>query len=364
MLYLDFSFTLAMREALDRIAAAREQLDPYSSFPYEFSGEMRRAALAESVHYSTRIEGNTLTLEQVRTVLAGSPVNAPAEHVREVENYRDAMAYIQSLATGAGRVVTDETIRTIHFLVSKNLASGYAPGRYRTDQNFVVDRVTGRRVFFPPPPDDVAPLMREFVQWLNSRHEYPPAVKAALAHLNLVAIHPFTDGNGRTARVVESLVMHLAGFRSQTLVSLEAYYGRDQQGYYAALASTLGARYSPPKDVTVWLEYHLQAHTIQAEAFQARIERVVAEMTMLTEALADVELTQGQLFALWAACQRGSITNREHREVTGRSSLQATADFNALVERGMFRRIGRGRSTAYVLTQAAIQTYLDILSET
>ena len=320
--------------------------------------------MAQSVHYSTRIEGNTLTLEQVRSVLAGRAVTAPADQIREVENYRDAISFVQSAATGREFAITEETIRTIHFLVTKNLAASYAPGRYRTEQNFVVDRNWARRVFFPPPPQEVPALMSEYVTWLNSRHEYPPPIKAALAHLNLVAIHPFFDGNGRTARVLESLVMYASGFKAEELVSLETYYGQDNQAYYNSLSTALGPHYSPPRDVTPWVEYHVQAHAVQSQAAVRRFQTAVDELSGMDLLLDPFDLTPDQLVGAMMACHLGSITNREYRQATDRSAQGAIADFNALIEKGLLARVGGGRSTAYVPSERLQEIYSDVISKT
>ena len=363
MLLVDFNLTLSIRESLSRIQVASEQLDPYVVLPYEFSGELRRTVLAESVHFSTMIEGNSLTLAQVETVLAGGVVRAPRAEIQEVENYRDAMSYVQLVSAEPGNVITEETIRSIHFLVSKNLDTSYAPGRYRTEQNFVVDRRTGRRAYFPPAPEQVGSLMGEFVAWLNSRHEYPIPVEAALAHLNFVSIHPFVDSNGGTARILESLVMYKGGFRSQELVSLESFYARDQLGYYAALASAQVGRFSPPKDVTSWVEYNLEGHAKEAELAVIRIQENVAEIDDLSRALAELGLSVESIGALWYACRRGRISNREYRSVTGRSSQAAISEFNSLLYQGLLVRVGRGRSTAYAPSGLLRRTYGGIGSE-
>ena len=348
MLYTDFSPTPAILESVQRILSARTYLDPLTRFPYEFSGELRRQALAQSVHYSTRLEGNTLTIDQVHAVLAGRTVNAPADQVREVENYRDAMSFVQSLAIGRELPITEETIRTIHFLISKNLSASYAAGRYRTEQNFVVDQTRNRRVFFPPPPEDVPTLMAEYVGWLNSRHQDPAPIKAALAHLNLVAIHPFLDGNGRTARVLESLVMYAGDFRSEELVSLETYYGRDNQGYYRALRDALGPHYSPPSDVTSWVEYHVQAHATQSQAAADHASSWQYEFDTFASSLSVFDLSHRQTDIVWMVCISGRFTNRDYRQATEGSAQQAITDFNALVDKGLLVRVGGGRSTAYV----------------
>ena len=321
--------------------------------------------MAQSVHYSTRIEGNTPTLEQVRSVLAGRAVTAPADQIREVENYRDAISFVQSAATGREFAITEEAIRTIHFLVTKNLSASYSPGRYRTEQNFVVDRNGARRVFFPPPPEEVPALMSEYVTWLNSRHEYPPPIKAALAHLNLVAIHPFLDGNGRTARVLESQVMMYAGgFKAEELVSLETCYGQDNQAYNQALNSALGPHYSPPRDTTPWVEYHVQAHAVQSQAAVRRFQKALENFSGMDLLLGPFDLTPDQLFGAVMTCHLGSITNRVYRQATDRSAQEAIADFNLLIEKGLLVRTGGGRSTAYVPSERLQKIYTDIISGT
>lgn len=348
LLYLQFHPTTLTQEYLRDLDQARSRLDPHVELPDEYIGELRRHALAETVHYSTKIEGNTLTLQQVQSLFAGERVSAPPDQVQEVENYREAVSYIQSLVINADLTITEDTIRTIHYLISKSLPGGYGPGRYRTQQNYVVDRLSQRRLFLPPAPDDIPDLMREFIEWLNRRDRFEPAYKAALTHLNFVAIHPFLDGNGRTARILDSLVMYRGGYKSQRLVSLEAYFGRDTQGYYNALSTALGPHFDPAKDTTAWIDYYLQAHIAQAERALQFISESVAELDGLNKALQPLELTMHQIVALWYACRWGSITNRVYRRITKRSHQTAATDFSRLMDAGLLTRTGRGRSVSYV----------------
>ena len=203
----------------------------------------------------------------------------------------------------------------------------------------------------PPPPEDVPVLMREFVTWLNSDRELSVPIKAALTHLNMVAIHPFLDGNGRAARVVDSLVLYGGGFKDQNLVSLESYFGRDNRGYYQALSSALGPYYSPPRDVTRWVEYHLQAHVAQAQAAVQFSSETTAELDGLWEALGPEELHSRHIVALWLACREGRVSNRKYRNITDRSAQSAAADFSMLTENGLLVRVGRGRSVVYLPSQ-------------
>lgn len=340
--------SMHIQQCLNKLGEARSALDPYTQLPNEYTGELRRHALAQTVHYSTQIEGNTLTLEQVESLLAGEIVKAPQEQVREALNYRESMNYVQTLIMDHNHVITEDVIRTIHYMISNSLPGNYAAGRYRTEQNYVVDRATTRRLFLPPPPEDVNDLMREFVEWVNSETAYPFPIKAALAHLNFVAIHPFLDGNGRAARVLDSLIMYSAGFKSQELVSLEAYFGRDNQGYYQALAASLGPHFAPPMDATTWVEYYLNAHVEQAHITVREVRAMVAEMDGLHYAFGPEGVPISQIIALWIACRTGHISNRAHRSITGRSAPSAAADFTKLLDKDLLIRIGAGRSTAYI----------------
>ena len=361
MLYLQFNVSMFIQQCLREIDEARQAIDPYARLPDEYTGELRRHALAEAVHYSTQIEGNVLTLAQVQDLLTGENVRAPRDQVREVENYREAMAYIQSLVPDESPRVTEDTIRSVHYLITKSLAGAYVPGRYRTQQNYVVDRRTNRRIFLPPSDEHVQGLMKEFVDWLNSKQDYPPPIKAALTHLNLVAIHPFLDGNGRTARVVDALVLYQGGFKDQDLVSLEAYFGRDNRGYYEALSSALGPHYSPPRDVTSWVEYHLLGHVRQAQDAVRIGGETATGLDGLWAAFGAEGLSPRHIVALWLACTKGRVSNRAYRSITGRSTQSVVTDFNKLMDVGLLLRVGRGRSAVYVPSERVRDVFDSIL---
>lgn len=360
MLYLRFSPSLDASRLLDDLQRARETLDQYQDYPDAYVGELRRHAIALSVHYSTRIEGNTLTLEQVDSLLRGRQVAAPVSQQQEAFNYREAMQYAQVVANAASPRITEETVKTIHFLVTKSLPGGYNPGQYRSVQNFVINSATQRPLFRPPPPNQVQPLMEEYVQWLNTlRQGLPPYYRAALAHLNFVAIHPFDDGNGRTARILEALVLYLAGYKSQELVSLEAYFGRDTQGYYRAIADSLGPVYDPSdRDVTPWTDYYLRAHAAQAGAAAAETRLHRVQIDRLGEAFA-VQLRHdlNRLIELWIACLYGSTTNSEYRDFANVGNQTAARHLREMVDTGLLTRHGTGRATHYVPTEAVLRVY-------
>lgn len=360
MLYLRFTPSFAAGSLLEELQRARDLLDLHADAPGAFEGELRRHAIERSVHYSTRIEGNTLTLAQVESLLRGEQVSAPAAQQREVLNYHEAMEYARSVASSPSQRLSEDTIKAVHFIVTKSLPGDYGPGHYRSVQNFVINSANQRPIFRPPPPEEVQPLMEEYVRWLNTPHAgLPPYYRAALAHLNFVAIHPFVDGNGRTARIIEALVLYLAGYKSMELVSLEEYFGRDTQGYYHAIAASLGDAYAPEgRDVSPWLDYYLRAHAKQANAAAVERQLAWAQMGALAQAFADsVSGSDDLVLGLWAACHIGWITNSIYREVVGVGNQTAAKHLAQMAAAGLLVRQGRGRGTRYTPTEAVRRVY-------
>ena len=297
------------------------------------------------------MEGNTLSLRQVEAIVGGEHVTAPAEQVQEARNYKEAVEYVRGLAADRA-VITEETIRQIHYLVSKGL-SGYNPGRYRIRQNYVRNSVTDTPVFVPPEPGSVPSLMGELVEFINRRTGLDPYYRAGLAHVNFVAIHPFEDGNGRTARVLETLLLHQEQFAGQALVSLEAYFGGDNLGYYRALSAGLGPSFSPSRDVSSWLEYYLGAHHSQEREALARY--FVAFREGLEVGRVYPRLNELKVAALVVARHNGSVTNRDYRALTGQSAQTAAKALREMVGAGVLERRGSGRGVRYTLTQATAE---------
>ena len=202
--------------------------------------------------------------------------------------------------------------------------------------------------------------MEEYVRWLNTPHEgMHPYYRAALAHLNFVAIHPFDDGNGRTARVLEALVLYLAGYKAIDLVSLEAYFGRDTRSYYSAIADSLGHDYEPENhDVTPWINYYLQAHAEQAASAVASVQLIRAQVFALSSAFFE-QLTDGadQLLGLWIACREETIASGTYRESTGLGNQTAVKQLTHMVKSGLLVRRGRGRATHYIPSESVRQVY-------
>lgn len=197
---------------------------------------LRRTARLLSTHFSTQIEGNQLSPSQVKAVVEGEG-NFPGRErdEAEVRHYFAALGHVEKLG-GEPAPLTEVEVRTIHGLVMTGKAK---PTRYRDGQNVIRDARTGRTVYMPPEAKDVPGLMKDLVRWVNETvadGELPVPVVAALAHYQFATVHPYFDGNGRTARLLTNLLLHRSGYGLNGIYSLEEYYAAKLDGYYAGLA--------------------------------------------------------------------------------------------------------------------------------
>ena len=219
---------------------------------------LRRTARLLSTHLSTQIEGNRLTAAQVQAVVEGEG-NFPGRErdEAEVRHYFAALKFVEERSSKGGRL-DEKDIRTIHGLV---MTGKSRPTPYRKAQNVIRDSRTGRIVYMPPEAKDVPVLLRDLVRWVNSSladAELPVPVVAALAHYQFATIHPYFDGNGRTARLVTTLILHRKSYGLRGIYSLEEYYAANLQGYYSGL--TVGGSHNyyfgrAEADVSAFIEY-------------------------------------------------------------------------------------------------------------
>jgi Fic family protein len=258
---------------LMRIEAAKQKVSLLPVNPTILSS-LRETAKLYTTHYSTMIEGNRLNPEQVKEVLTLKghfPGRERDEH--EVKGYYAALAQLEQYAA-QNHPITEKVIQTFHALVMSNGRKKVVPTLYRQGQNVIRDGASGQIVYMPPESKDVPSLMRHLVSWIKENDELPCPLVAAIAHYQFATIHPYYDGNGRTARLLTTLILHLGQYDLKGLYSLEEYYAKNLLAYYRAISIGPSHNYylgRKESDITSWIEYFVGG---MAVAF----EKVVKQM--------------------------------------------------------------------------------------
>ncbi len=294
---------------------------------------------------STAMEGVPVTVEEVHRILAGDrPSETREEDAALVRGYREAMSFVLRRADDAAFKWDRELLIGLHDrILAGNL--GVGAGRFRTSAAYVVDNRTSQLLFEPPGPERVPELVDGACAAMQAGFEHP-AIGAAWIHVAVAGIHPFTDGNGRAARVVASLALYREGFKLPEFTSLEEWWGRHQAEYHAAFRC-LGERFDPDADVTPFIRAHMEAQVHQVRALDLR-ERVQQRIwTVVEEAVTGAGLAPRVANAVWDVFFGRGVTPRYYRPLADVSSATATNDLAAAVAAGLLRPEGRARSRIY-----------------
>lgn len=344
---------LAVIAGLDRL---REELRFYVHTPRRWLGTLRRATFARAVQGSNSIEGYNASVEDVAALLDGEePLEADDETREAIAGYRDAMTYVLRLASApAGPPAIDLTlVKALHFMMMKyDLAKN--PGDWRPGAIWVEDSAH-RVVYEAPDRELVEPLMAAFVAGLARSDGDPthPTVRAAMAHLNLTMIHPFSDGNGRMARCLQTLALATGGIVPPEFSSIEEYLGRDTLGYYGVLAEVGHGRWNPERSAHPWVRYCLRAHYRQAQVVLRRAHETEALWDGCEQLAAARGLPPRSVAALCDAARGRSLRRSLYVTLvhagTGErvSDVVATRDLRALVAAGVLSALGERRGRAY-----------------
>ncbi|MYB17948.1 MAG: Fic family protein [Holophagales bacterium] len=322
---------------LTRIERARGFLEA-ARLSEDWIRRMSAEALILEAHHTTHIEGTQLTLHESERLLAGEAVpDANPDDVRELLNYRDAFEFVSAWLDG-GEPITEGLVREIHRRLVEGVRGGSAaPGEYRRIQNYVVNSATGTIVYTPPPAYDVPILMRELVDWLNEEDAAHPVLVSGIGQFQLVHIHPFLDGNGRTSRLLSTLCLYKSGYDFKRLFTISEYYDRDRTAFYQALQ---GVR-EREMDLTGWLEFFTAGLATQLDEIKARGERTIRLDVLVRQHSLPVR----QAAALGHVIEHGRLTIQDFEALypeMNRRTLQR--DLRALVEKGLFADAGAART--------------------
>jgi len=336
----NFTITNAIARDLTTIERARGFLQA-ATLSDEWIGQMSERALLLEAHHTTHIEGTQLTLEESERLLAGGTVEgASADDVRELLNYRDAFELVSEYLL-SGSPVTESLIREIHRrLVGGVRGNSGQPGEYRRLQNAVVNSQTSEVIYTPPPWGDVPVLMSQLVTWLNHESEIHPVLVAALAQFQLVHIHPFVDGNGRTSRLLSTLTLYRTGYDFKRLFTISEFYDRDRRAFYDAIQR---ARDSG-MDHTGWLEFFCCGLATQMQETVERGTRAI-KTDLLVKEHGFNDRQAKMLRGLFSAVELDIRDFEELCPSVTRRTLQR--DLGRLEEKGLLERTGETHQLKY-----------------
>jgi len=275
-----FTLTPAIARGLMQIEAARALVE-HTTIPPAAEAELRAHARVRAVHYSTFIEGNRLTMSQAKAAIADANLQIAGRErdVSEVRNYWNALLRVEDWAQKK-KPLTEELIKRLHALVE--VAPRAKPTPYREGQNAIKNSSTGALIYLPPEAEDVPSLMASLVAWAAEaeRSGLPAPLIAGLVHYQFVTIHPYYDGNGRTARLLATFILHKGGYGLNGFFSLEEHHARDLPGYYQALTTHPHHNYyfgRSEADVTPWLEYFISTLAAVFEAVRLTAQKCAFE---------------------------------------------------------------------------------------
>ena len=316
----------------------------HQHYPHTMLVEFEKDARAISTFASTSIEGNPLPLTDVKKILRSKPVNIQKSE-QEVINYNQALTHLNDRLNNKSPIIlTLDFILTIQKQVTAKLIPHSYIGNLRVQPVFVNNPRTGETAYLPPDAKEVPKLMDELISFINAnKRKIDPLILAGFFHKQFVIIHPFMDGNGRTARLVTKALLADMGLDTFNLFSFENYYNRNVTNYFRQVG-VLGNYYDIYKtlDFTMWLEYFTEG--IIDELLRVQKELSAKAISPKTE------LQPYHKKILGFIKEKGYITDRDYAKITDRAKATRILDFAKLIKLRFIKRYGKGRSTYYKLS--------------
>jgi Fic family protein len=345
--------TPADQRVLDDIQLMREALrHQVASIPRKWTADLRKFLTADAVAASNSIEGFKVSTVDVEDLIAGeNDVDVSEENRQETLAYQRMMTYIRTLHDVPDFCYSKGLLNALHWMLQGHRHTTRKPaGQWRRGAVFVTD-VDDPDVaaYTAPAPEAVPELMAELVDWLNAKDNTHPLVRAAMAHLHLVSIHPWADGNGRMSRSLQTLMIAREAVLAPEFSSIEAWLGRARNTweYYRELASR-GRTYLPDQDVSSWVQFNLTAYHQQAQIVQKRLDRSSQVWRILAEFAEHNDLDERVVSALHDVAMGGRVRRSRYEQAEGLSVQQAQRDLRDLVTAHILAPVGRTRARYYL----------------
>ena len=328
----NFTISSKLLQQVEAIAALRERISA-ASIDLAWIPALQKDSRARNAHASTAIEGNPLTLEQVRAIEAGREVlSSDEKSKREVLNYFAGLRFIEQ-QTKLERIRHEHLFELHRILADAVMDQGKA-GCYRTIQVRVAEH-------YPPPAQDVSALMLELLDWWNDEApKLSPVLSSSILHYRFEDIHPFADGNGRTGRALALWELYRRGFDTHHIFSVDEYYWENRQKYYEELAD-VPKKYAG--ELSDWLEYSAEGLRVSLERAWMRIQKIggASRSKIL------IKPKQEKLLLLLR--DHGAMAPKEIWEALSISRQGAMDIINPLLEAGIIKKVGSKKTGQYQL---------------
>lgn len=354
-----YTITTDILKNVGAVEGAREVIDNAPLIP-SWEAKFRDEARLKAAHYGTVLEGNDLTLSQAKIIMDrgfGTPneaelagVMAKERDIQEVINYRNVLEYIENVSPG---LYAKEELLQVHKLVTSKIIPEGQDGVFRTVQVVLKNSITGEVGFRPPLASDVEYLVDEFLGYLNwekSREEHP-IIRAGITHYVLAAVHPFIEGNGRTARAFATLVLYREGYDIRKFFALEEYFDKHAEDYFGSLmevsnqSTILGQR-----DLTPWLTVFTKALAVELTKIKDQVRELSVDIKIKERMGKQVQLTERQMKLVEYLNSNGEITMAEAKTVLPMVSEDTVLrEFKALSEKGVVFKKGSTKAARYLL---------------
>jgi Fic family protein len=347
-IYVAPALTSEDEGVLREIHKMRRDLRHVLRTPMRWQGGLRRSALARAIQGSNSIEGYQVAEDDAAAAVDGAePISADEATFLEIQGYRQALGYVLAMGEDDYASFDATEIKAMHYMML-NHDHTKSPGRYRKGPIFVRDERQDEVVYEAPGAEEVPALMDALVDSLHTGVSIDPVVRSAMAHLNLVMIHPFRDGNGRMARALATSVLTRSDIGEPEFSSIEEWLGANTEDYYSVLAHTGHGSWQPRDDADLWLAFNLRAHHMQAQTVARRVEEAGTTWTELDQLIAEHGLPERAMEAMFDAVLGYRVRRASYLKHADVTEQTATRDLAALASAGILAAQGSGRGRFYI----------------
>lgn len=345
----NFTITPEINNKIAEIEKLKTLFEQANILP-ELAVELRFRATVESVHSSTSIEGNPLNEQEVQKVLKGDTISAPDYAIQEVINYKNAMNWLNQKGD-VFPIVNKKEILKLHSLVMKKLLTPKKIGNYRPGDIYVVDQINDKEIiqYTGPNAKDLNKLVTTFLKWISiqkNETKLHPVLLSGLIHYTFVSIHPFSDGNGRTTRLLTYQYLKSAKYDFNDSLSLDSYYLQNRKEYYQALSRGKTFEERLFADITPFLEFFVDGFLSSIK----NLTKYVQIGKVLDSSEKPLRLNQEELLILDYVYQFKSISIEEAINATGATRRTVQRRLSSLVDKKILKIKDKGPATKYLLT--------------